>query len=166
MVQADNAGIESAELTLGNAVYDAAVITTTDGSTRHLLGAVLACFDYRMDPLQYIPAATAGDSTTAGYVLVADHPAQQFVAQTDGALTANSIDLNHEITSATLSAPDTRTGMSTQEIAMSGANVTATIPLRLYGLAFPTQDVISAAGCRMVCQINPDCHQYGAGTAI
>lgn len=171
IVMADVTGISSAKLGTVMAVEDDQVIATTTGDDFSLIGAVLACFDENMDPLDnapsgYIAAGRAGDSTVAGYVLVADHPDQQYVAQADGAITAANLDLNHEITSATLAAPNTVTGLSTQEIAASGSNVTSTIPIRLYGQAYPDRDAITAAGCRWICQINPLCHLFGTGTVI
>lgn len=171
IVANDNSAVVSAKLGLVLTVEDANIIPTTPGDATKLLGAVLACYDEDMNPLEnapsgYIAAGRVGDSTVAGYVLVADHPYQQFEAQADSALTAADLNLNYEITSATLSAPDTRTGLSTQEINVSGANVTTTIPIRLYAQAYPTEDVYSAAGCRMICQINPDCHMYGAAVML
>ncbi len=167
MVQAENTSAVSKHLGLGITVKEDAVIGTTDGGTEHLLGAVVAIYDHNMDPLKYMPIGTVGDSTVAGYLLVADHPYQEFEAQGDGEFADADIDLNYEITVPALNAGDTTTGRSKMEIsAASGAAVTATIPLRLYGQAYPLEDSHASAGCRMVCQINPDCHFYGAGTAI
>ena len=166
LVQAETTPIVSGKLGLCGTVYDAAVISTTAGDTLHLLGSVLAIYDSDMDPLLYMPVGTVGDGTTAGYLLIADHPYQQFEAQADGALTAASLDLHYEVTVPALNAGNTKTGISKMEIATSGPNVTATIPLKLYGQAYPLEDSYASTGCRMVCQINPDCHYYGDGTAI
>jgi len=172
LVLQDNVGgIVTSKLGLVGTVYDAAVIATTIGDAYLMIGSVLACFDENMDPLDnapsgYIAAGRVGDSTVAGYVLIADHPDQQYVANCDTALVATDMDLNYEITSVALCAPNSKTGLSTQEIAIAGAAVTSTIPIRLYGQAYPADDVYSAAGCRMVCQINPLCHLFGAGTQI
>lgn len=172
MVASGNTGLSC---TGGNGtllmIEDANVIPSTPGDATPLLGVVLQCYDEKMMPCAnapsgYIAAGEVGDGTVAGYILVADHPDQQFEAQADGAISAADIDLNHEITSATLSAPNSATGISTQEIAAAGSAVTATIPLRLYGQAYPEQDAINAAGCRWICGINPDCHYWAAGTAI
>jgi len=165
LVFEDTGNIVSGKLGVGIAVYDAAVPTTTLGDALLCLGAVTACFDEKMDPCNHIDVAEAGDGTVAGYVLVADHPYQQFLAQADAAITTANFELNYEITSVALCQPDTRTGMSTMEINVSGANVTSTIPIRLVKQPFIT-DNPAAAGCRLVCQINPLCHRYGAGTTI
>lgn len=166
MVQAEQTAIVSAKLGLTTCVYDAAVIGTTDGDSQLILGVVIGVFDSDMDPILYMPVGTVGDGTTAGYLLIADHPDQQFEAQGDTAFAAADLDLNYEITVPALNAGNTSTGRSKQEIAIAGAAVTATIPLVIYGQSHPDADVYSAVGCRMVCQINKDCHYYGSGLAI
>ncbi len=164
----DLAGIVSAKLGLGLAIYDAAVVPATPGDAQKILGVVLACFDEKMDPLQYIPPARVGDGTVAGYCLVADHPAQQMMAagDSDTGFADADLNLNYEIGSATLSAPDTRTKISTQYITVSGAAVTVTIPLRLYGQAYPGEDTHDLIYCRMICGFNPECHHFGAGLML
>jgi hypothetical protein len=150
-------------------IYDAAIPPATTGDANPVLGAVLSCFDENMNPVQYIAATEVGDGTVAGYVLVADHPDQLFEAQEDGdtaAIEAADIGLNFEITSVALCAPNSATGISTQEIDSDSHNTTNTIPLRVIKMAYPLQDTIGSAGCRWVVAINPECHFYGAGTAI
>jgi hypothetical protein len=109
-------------------------------NTQKLLGAVTAVFDENMDPVLYIAAAEAGDSTVAGYVLVADHPDQLFIAQEDGV--TNAIDLaevgqNCDIVSVTLCAGNSNTGISTQEIDSDTAGATAALDVKLH---FPHPD--------------------------
>lgn len=150
-------------------VYDAAVLPTTTGDANPVIGSVLACFDEDMDPIKYIAAGRAGNSTIAGYVLVADHPDQLFEAQEDGdtaAIESADTSLHFEVVSTTLSEGNTKTGLSYQEIDSNSHNVTATIPIKVHRMAYPDQDTIGSAGCRWVCTINPDCHLYGAGTAL
>ncbi len=167
LVQAENTSVVSTHLGLGITVKEDAVIGTTDGGTEHLLGSVIGIFNSDMDPIAYLPIGTVGDGTVSGYLLVADHPYQQFEAQGDGEFADADIDLNYEITVPALNAGNTTTGISKMEIAAaSGADTTVTIPLRLYGQAYPLVDSHASAGCRMVCQINPLCHHYGAGVAI
>jgi len=156
----------SGKLGAGLQIYDTAVIGATAGDTLHLLGSVLAIFDSDMFPMLYMPAGTVGDSTVAGYLLIADHPSQQYEAQGDGAFTLANLDLHYEVTVPALNAGNTTTGVSKMEIAISGAAVTATIPLKIYGQAYPGADSYASAGCRMICQINPDCHYFGDGLAI
>ena len=103
-------------------------------SDTHILGSVLAVFDENMMPAKYIAPATAGNGTIAGYVLVADHPDQLFIAQEDGE--ANAIDLaemgnNIDLIANTLCEGDTDTGLSTMELDSSSAATTAALQFRL-----------------------------------
>ena len=126
--------------------------------TQKLLGVVTAVFDEDMVPVKYIAATEAGDSTVAGYVLVADHPDQLFVVQEDG--TTAAIDLadvgqNVDIQSAALCAPNTTTGLSTQEIASDTVAATAALDVKLH---FPHPDDTvgddTNCHCRWICSIN------------
>jgi len=167
LVQAEITGVAvSKHLGAGTGIEDDAVIQAAPGQTIHILGSTLAVFDHNMDPILYMPVGTVGDGTTAGYLLVADHPQQQYEAQGDTAFALADLDLNYNVTSVALNAGNTNTGVSRQEIAIASAAVTVTLPIRLYGQAYPEEDVYSAVGCRMVCQINPLCHYYGAGIAV
>lgn len=165
LVIEDVTNIVSKKLGQGIAIYDAAVLPATTGDDRLVLGSVIGVFDHNMDPVLYLAPGAVGDGTVAGYVAVADDPNQQFEAQVDGEITDANFELNYEVLSATLSAPDTRTKLSTQEIYTTGPNVTSTIPIRLVR-QLTANDSHAAAGCRIVCQINPLCHRYGAGTTI
>jgi hypothetical protein len=159
-------GLITAKFGVLSMVYDAAVLSSTPGDEFLLLGTVLACFDKNMDPLSYIPAATVGDGTVAGYVLVADHPEQLFVANVDAALVMTDLELNYAFSGEALYAPNSSTYISKQYITVTGANTTNTIPLQLLYQAYPGIDVSTAAGCRMVCRIQPACHRFGASTAL
>ena len=53
------------------------VVIATAGTGNKVVGAVIAVFDVNHVPLAYWPASNPG----IGYVLVANHPDQQFVAQ-------------------------------------------------------------------------------------
>lgn len=165
-------GLDSVAATGGRgqlmAIEDANIIPATPGDACQLLGAVLACFDENMVPTPYIAAGEVGDGTVAGYVLVADHPMQQFVAQEDGdtaAIEAADIGLNFDIYSPALSAGNSYTGISKQEIDSNSHNVTVTIALRLYAMAYPNVDTIGSAGCRWIVQINPAAHVWGTSQA-
>ena len=150
-------------------IYDTGVIGTTEGATRPLYGSILAIFDSNMDPLMYMPASLAGDGTVAGYALIADDPYQVYVAQGDGIFTAADMTYNYEVTPAAANAGTmtTLTGLSYMQIkAASGDTVTATIPIRLLAQAYPQSESIASAYAKMICQINPQCHYRGAGTAI
>jgi len=166
IVQSDLTGIDTPRLGIIPQVKDDVVITTVDGATHPFLGVVVECFDEDMNPISYIEATRVGDGTCAGYVSIADHPYQVFEAQIDGTLSAADFDLNHEITTVAINAPDTRNGRSTMEIAVSGSAVTVTVPLRLLYQAYPAEDVGTTVGARYACQINPLCHYRGQGIAV
>ncbi len=142
-------------------IQDGAVLSTTPGDEFLIAGAVLACFDSAMDPLQYIPAALAGDGTCAGYILVADDPNQQFHANVNGVLVLANMDLLYLQEGEALYAPNTYTKLSTMRITSAGAANTATFPLRLVTQKYPGQDSYALTGCRMICSIMPICHAYG-----
>ena len=140
-------------------VLDAAVPASAAAN----LGAVLSVMDSDGDTVKYLAPSTAGNSTIAGYIIVADHPDQRFIAQEDGA--TNAIDLseggqNADIICATLCAPNTVTGLSTQEIDSDSAGTSAGLVLKLLHPHIndtPADD--SDVGCRWVVQINE--HYYG-----
>jgi len=166
LVCADVKSINSPKLGVGVLVYDAAVMSATPGDEYYIIGAVQECFDEDMNPVKYIAATEVGDGTVAGYVLVADHPAQTYQAVVDAAITLADFDLNYPVAGEALYAPDTNTKISKQRITTTSAAVTATIPIRLISQLAPGVDSYASAGCRMICMIQPACHLYGAGVAL
>jgi len=155
-------------------LYDDGVIDGLD----NILGAVLALFDYKMDPVPYILAADAGNAVIAGYALVADHPSQLFVAREDfavNAITTAEGSNNANIVSETLSLPTTTVrklaGISSQMIDSDSAATTAALNLKLYGphpndvLLFgdDTPGATSDEGCRFICQVTE--HYYNMPSA-
>lgn len=164
-------GVATPKLGTIMALEDANVIPATPGDATPLLGSVLALFDEKMDPIEYIAVGRVGNGTIAGYALVADHPDQLFEAQEDGDTTpiaAASVGLNAEVYSPALSAGNTSTGISKQEIDSNSVATTATCALHLVGMAHPETDSITAvaatqAGCRWIVTINA--HQYGRNFA-
>jgi hypothetical protein len=104
-----------------------------DGDAQ-ILGTVLAVFDEKMNPASYIAAAEAGNGTIAGYVLVADHPQQMFIAQEDGetnAIDVSEIGFNIDLIAATLCAGNTNTGVGTMELDSDSAANTEALQFRL-----------------------------------
>jgi len=133
------------------------------GNGPYLLGAVTAIYDENMDPVSYIAATEAGDSTVAGYIMVADHPDQRFIAQEDGggnAIDLNEVGLNADILSVALCAGDSNTGLSRQEIDSSTAATTAALDLRLH---FPHLDdtVANDTNCNARWVVSINAHYYG-----
>ena len=141
--------------------YDDAVI---DG-LRNVLGAVLAIFDENMDPCKYIAATDAGNSTIAGFVLVADDPMQFYVGREDFATNAITVaegSNNANIVSVALSAGHTGTGRSTQLIDSDSAATTAALQLKIYGphpndtllVADDTPGTSADEGARYIVKVN------------
>jgi len=136
----------------------------TSGAANVGLGAILACFDSNFDPADRLAASTTGNSTIAGYILVADHPQQLFVGQEDGttsSIQAANLGLNVDIVDG--GTPAASNGYkSTQEIDSNTVATTSTLALKL--LQCHPNDSISSAGAagnhaRFIVQINT--HFYG-----
>lgn len=124
--------------------YLQAAVGEETGADGSIIGAVLAIFDENMEPVKYLAASTTGDGTIAGYVLVADHPDQLYLAQEDGdtsSLAAADIGSNVEAVGTT---GDTDTGVSLQEIDSNSKNTTSTLAFKLVGI-HPDDTVYPAA---------------------
>ena len=94
-----------------------------------LIGVIVAVMDEKMDPVPYIAKGEVGAGGEAGYVMVADHPDQEFLIQED-CNSADPMDLadagqNCDIISQTYHAGTAATGISLQELDSSsvGAGV-------------------------------------------
>lgn len=135
------------------------------GAAGDELGAVLAILDHNGDPVKYLPASSAGDGVVAGYVLVADHPLQEYLVQEDGETTpiaAASVGLNVAMIST--HSGSTVTGRSKQEIDSNSVNTTNTLALRI--LRSYKDDTVGSAYCRWIVQPNPNAHFKSSATAI
>ena len=129
-----------------------AVAAEETGAANSILGSVLAIFDHNMNPTKYIAAGETGDSTVAGYVLVADHPEQLYIAQEDsdgGSIALASAGLNVDMVGTS---GDTDTGLSSMELDSSTAAGTATLALKL--IAPHPDDTAASANCRWIVQVN------------
>jgi len=140
------------------------VTTCTAGAAGLVLGAAIGFMDSDGDPILYFPTGTVGDGVVGGYVLVADHPDQTFIAQEDGDTTpiaAASIGLNVQMTAESGS---TTKGTSTQELDSNTVNTTATLALRL--VRSYKDDTVASAYCRWIVIINPGASFYSSDTAV
>jgi len=129
------------------------VIPENEGAAYTIVGSVVAIFNEKMDPVKYIAASAVGDSTVAGYVEVADHPEQLFVAQEDSASSAvcGIADAGQNAEMAGTSG-NTSTGISTAEISTASVSATATYALQLL---YPhPDDDNTLVNCRWICKIN------------
>jgi len=130
--------------------------------TAGLLGATVAVFDEHMDPVPYIVATEVGDSTVAGYIMVADHPDQEFLVQEDAAtpIALASAGMNCDIESTTLVTGTVATGISLQELASDRVSATATYQCKLhYPHLEDTVPATSTYHTRWVVTFNE--HYYG-----
>ena len=138
-----------------------------------LIGVIVAVMDEKMDPVPYIAAGEVGAGGEAGYVMVADHPDQEFLCQED----CNSTDpialaaagQNCNIASQTYHAGTAATGISLMELDSSSVGTSADLQCKLH-YPHPEDIVPGTEGTwhpRWVVTLNE--HYYGdtmAGTAV
>ncbi len=138
--------------TVGTAIVTAkfgtlqAAITEETGASGTILGAVLCLFDENMFPVNRIAASEAGDSTVAGYALVADDPNQEYLIQEDGdtsSIQVADIGLNCDLvsTSTPIAYNNYR---STMELDSNTIANTSTLAVHVLGVH--PDDTISSAG--------------------
>lgn len=133
------------------------VMVEETGAVGSIMGGLVGLFDENFDPVKYIAAAEAGNSTIAGYALIADDPRQHYVIQEDGDTSSMEIanmGLNVDCVGVTV---DTTTGRSKMELDSSTVAATNTLALKIHG-PHP-HDTISAAGaagnhCRFIVSVN------------
>ena len=121
-------------------------ITEEAGAASTIIGAVLALFDHDGLPVNRIPVTTTGDSTVAGYALVADSPDQLYLVAEDGATSSiqvADIGLNADAIS-THAAVAGNNYLSKMELDSNTIANTNTLALKVLGLH--PDDAISAAG--------------------
>lgn len=96
-----------------------------------IVGVTLGFFDVNMNPIKYWVASTA----TLAYVLIADHPDQEFIAAEDAdttQLAQADVFLN---VSPVIGSGDTTTGFSAAMIDSNTNNTTSSLGFRLICLA-------------------------------
>ena len=139
-------------------IADDDVITADD----IIIGSVLSVMDENMNPLLYMAAGRVGAGSIAGYLMVADHPQQKYVAQEDAdgnAITATEGTTNAEIFPPTVNLGNTSTGRSKMEIDSTSAANTATLHLRLMRPHPDDIPHVDGTWARYICMIND--HQWG-----
>jgi len=124
-------------------------------SESKLLGSVLSVFDEDMNPVNYIAALEAGNGTIAGYVEVADHPYQLFIAQANSAIGVDAVGDNADVSGV---AGDSTTGISKSEISTEIGGAGNLLLVRPYEL-----DDATLTDCRWIVQINE--HFFGSNLA-
>lgn len=111
-------------------VEDGDIVATGD----FVLGAIMSVMDENMDPMTYMAKLRTGDSTVAGYLMVADHPDQEYVVQEDCDTTPiplASSEMNCDLYVPALNLGDTGTGRSKAELDSNTAADTVTLTCKL-----------------------------------
>ena len=138
------------QIMIGDAVVldtTGTVIRATSGAGNYLMGAVIGCYDSSGAPIQYLT------SSTAGYVLVADDPNQQFLIQEDGDtsdLSTANVGSNVDLITA---AGTTFRARSGDQIDSSSVTTSTNAQLRIIAMR---DAVDNAAGdyCKWIVKIN------------
>jgi len=135
------------------------VSIATDTTGNPILGSILAVYDKDKVPLNYWDSGHSG----LGYVIVADHPDQLYICQTDGDTSFLTIaDQNGNVNLQSATAGSTVNYLSGWEIDDSdtGGN-TAGDQIRLLHPDRRPDNTIGIANCDWICRINN--HQATAG---
>lgn len=130
----------------------------TAGAGNAILGSILEIFDANKVPLAYWDSGHSGE----GYVIVADHPEQLYVAQGDGAvsyLDEDDCNGNIPLVSGTGSTVSYRSGWELDDSATAGS--TANDQIRLIRPVDRPDNTIGIANCDWLCRINN--HQAAPG---
>jgi len=148
---------------LSNGLID--IVGNANGGTVPLLGAFVGCqyTDLNGTPTfaNKWPGTSAVKSGTAAYALVAAHPDQLFAINCDAAAADTLIHNNANFASAT--SGNATTGMSSGELAVSTANTTNTLNLRIVGFEeLPSSSDASAAGRIAIVLLNNHFYRYNA----
>ena len=130
------------------------VIRASAGAGNYICGVVLGCFDSTGAPIAYLP------TTTAGYVLVADDPNQQFIVQEDGVTTPLALEDVGEGVDLIIGSGNTFNNRSGTMIDSNTVGTGATTQLRILAKQERVNNDLGAY-CKWIVMIN--CHQLSAG---
>ena len=148
-------------------IIEDSVVLDGVAATQKILGVVTSIFDENMNPVMYIAADEAGDDVVAGYIMIADHPNQLFIAQEDG--TGAAIDLADvgetvDIVSVADNLGTAATGLSTQEIDSSEVAADAAHDLKLHH-PHPDDTVEDDTNCHARWIVSINTHFYDSFNA-
>jgi hypothetical protein len=124
------------------------VVRATAGAGNYISGIVVGCYDSAGAPIGYCP------SSTAGYVLVADDPNQQFIAQEDGdgsTLALADVGANVDVV---INAGSTFNNKSGAVLDSSSLNTAANGQFRILAKQDRVNNDVGAAYCKWIVQIN------------
>lgn len=148
---------------LTNGMID--VVGNANGGTVPLLGAFLGCnyTDLSGKPKwsPYWPGTAAVMANSVATAEIAAHPDQLFLIDCDAAAADSIIHANANFASAT--SGSTVSGLSSAKLAVSTANTTNTLNLRIIGFEdTPSNSDAAAAGRLAIVLLNNHFYRYGA----
>ena len=148
---------------LANGMID--IVGAATGGTVPLLGVFIGCNYIALDGTPTFtnkwPGTSSVKSGTAATALVASHPDQLFLINCNAAAADAIIHANANFATAT--SGDATTGKSSGELAVSTANTTNTLNLRIIGFEdTPDSSDATVAGRLAIVQINNHFYRYGA----
>ena len=155
---------------LANGLID--IVGNANGGTVPLLGAFIGCnyTDLNGTPTyaNKWPGTAAVMAGTEATALIAAHPDQLFLINCDAAAADSLVNANANFGTATTG--NATTGMSAGELAVSTANTTNTLNLRIIGFEdSPSNDDATAAGRLAIVMINNHFYRYcanGTGAGV
>jgi hypothetical protein len=130
----------------------------TAGTGNPITGSILAIYDLNKVPLNYWDSGHVGE----GYVIVADHPDQLFVAQGDGDTSFLDEDDSHgniNLVSGTGSTVNFLSGWELDDSATGGA--VAADQVRLIRYVQGVDNTVGIANADWICQINNHTQSVG-----
>lgn len=148
---------------LANGLID--VVGNANGGTVPLLGAFLGCnyIDLSGKPKwsPYWPGTASVMANSVATAEIAAHPDQLFLINCDAAAADSLVHANANFATAT--SGSTVSGLSSAELAVSTANTTNTLNLRIIGFEdSPSNSDAAAAGRLAIVLLNNHFYRYGA----
>lgn len=148
---------------LANGMID--IVGNANGGTVPILGAFLGCnyIDLTGKPRwsPYYPGTAACYANSIATGIVSAHPDQAFLINTDAAAADSLVHANANFATAT--SGSTTSGLSSGKLAVSTANTTATLNLRILGFEVtPSNDDASVAGRLAIVLLNNHFYRYNA----
>ena len=148
---------------LANGLVD--IVGAAAGGTVPLLGAFMGCnytdLDGKPRWANKWPGTSSVKSSTEATCVIAAHPDQLFLINCDAAAADSTIHANANFASGT--SGDATSGISSAELAVSTANTTNTLNMRIIGFEdSPSNDDATAAGRLAIVMLNNHFYRYGA----
>ena len=148
---------------LANGLVD--IVGNANGGTVSLLGAFMGCnyIDLTGKPkwANHWPGTASVKSSTEATCVIAANPDQLFLINSDAAAADSLVHANANFATAT--SGNSTTGISSGELAVSTANTTNTLNMRIIGFEdTPGNDDATVAGRLAIVQLNNHFYRYNA----